>query len=322
MSWLLLFGCKNEGPFPENKQITEFEKTDFVATLENPIDKTKNIVYSASLLFAWDQIKQELGSPIVVNEDLTDLFLLNNSNSYKKVLNKLEYVSSVKITDSRITAKAQFAKSLPFLEKLNSYKNKLTFDSTKVSSFGANGHYDFLYSIIEILYYQNDSNFIVRLNPKDKEHQILLLMTSKECNTLGAYYAELNTLIEKGKVVQRDYKSSWRCSFMTEDQLIVPKFSFNISKNYNCMEQKPFETNKTTFWVEEIWQRTAFILDESGAEIESEATAVASLLESEALPIPKKLIFNKPFCLFLARTKATNPYFAMWVANAELMLSE
>lgn len=39
-------------------------------------------------------------------------------------------------------------------------------------------------------------------------------------------------------------------------------------------------------------------------------------------PRPKKLIFDQPFFVLLKRTNSKNPYFAMWVANAELMIRE
>jgi hypothetical protein len=74
--------------------------------------------------------------------------------------------------------------------------------------------------------------------------------------------------------------------------------------------------------VDEAWQRTAFILDEVGAEVESEAL-IYTLEEIVAeKPQPKRLIFNKPFTLFLTKVNSVNPYFGMWVADAELMIME
>lgn len=320
---LLGTGCQEEKrQFPEVKSIESLNNTDFIATLENPIDRNKNSIYSASLLFAWDEIKQKLGPQIDINTKSNNLYLLNESNSHKGALKDEEYSASAEVQDGRIIAKAQFDKSLPFPEKLISYKDRLTFSGSKVASFGANGHHYFQHNIIDVLYYKNDNNFIVRLNPKDDEHQILLLMSSKTFDNIGEYYVELKTLVEKGKADRRDNKRWWRASFMEDDQLIIPKFSFNLAKDYNTIIGEEFSTVSGPYTIDQAWQRTAFILDEAGAEIESEALMDASESMEEDLPKPKKLIFDKPFSIFLARKDAPNPYFGMWVANSEIMILE
>jgi serine protease inhibitor len=68
-------------------------------------------------------------------------------------------------------------------------------------------------------------------------------------------------------------------------------------------------------------QQTAFMLDEYGAKIEGQATAAAAAAHEtrEDKPIPKEMLFNKPFLVILKRKDSPNPYFAMWVENTELM---
>jgi hypothetical protein len=34
------------------------------------------------------------------------------------------------------------------------------------------------------------------------------------------------------------------------------------------------------------------------------------------------MVFDKPFLLIMKRKDATNPYFGLWVSNAELMVKE
>lgn len=74
--------------------------------------------------------------------------------------------------------------------------------------------------------------------------------------------------------------------------------------------------------VDEAWQRTAFILDEVGAEVESEALIYTFEEIVAEKPQPKRLNFDKPFTLFLTKVNSVNPYFGMWVADAELMIKE
>lgn len=318
----LLSACENAREFPEVKNVTLLKETDFVATLENPINKNKNNIYSASLLFAWDEIKEAVDSEIAVSKKAEDLYLLHKSQTYKEVLKEWEYAASAEIVGDRMTAKASFSKSLPFAEKLISYTDRLAFENTKVASFGASGHHYFQHNIVEVLYYKNDKNFLVRLNPKDEEHQILLLMSSKKHKNMGEYYAEIAKRTEKGKADRGHKNRCWRSTFMDDDQLIIPKFSYNLSKDYETMIGKEVKTTNVSCTIDQMWQRTAFILDEVGAEIESEAAVEVNEEASEEKPTPQKLIFDKPFALFLARKDAINPYFGMWVANAELMVKE
>ena len=65
-----------------------------------------------------------------------------------------------------VKIKAEFNKSLPFQIKLQSFKNKLTFDGEKVSSFGVKGYdsHEQL-KIVKIIYFKNDNNFIIKLLP-------------------------------------------------------------------------------------------------------------------------------------------------------------
>jgi hypothetical protein len=37
-------------------------------------------------------------------------------------------------------------------------------------------------------------------------------------------------------------------------------------------------------------------------------------------PPPRHLIFNKPFLILMKRADAPQPYFAMWVGNASLLV--
>ena len=54
-----------------------------------------------------------------------------------------------------------------------------------------------------------------------------------------------------------------------------------------------------------------FKLDEKGAMIKSKSNLVA-------YPIPKDLIFDRPFLIYL-KEKDSPLYFAAWVANTEIL---
>ena len=120
-----LYSCKNDRKFPEVKNLSEFKNTQFIPTLEHEISNDINSVYCATLLFAWDEIKRQINSPLIISEEFFDLKLLNQSTSYINVLNTDEYSASGLVEGELISAKAEFKKSLPFESKLQSFKNQL-----------------------------------------------------------------------------------------------------------------------------------------------------------------------------------------------------
>lgn len=321
-----LFSCNNDRKFPEVKELSEYKNTQFIPTLEHKISNDKNSVYSATLLFAWDEIRKQINSPLTISDEYFDLKLLNNSTSFENVLKSNEYKVSGEVDGDLITARSEFNKSLPFELKLKSFKNKLTFDGQKVSSFGVYGYDDYgQLKIVQIVYFRNDNNFIIKLLPKDKEHEILLFKTNQKFNSIAEMTTEIEKLTEIGMTEKKNEKISWKYYYSEEDIVVIPKFNFNIETNYSTLEGNNFKSNKQNFQIERVWQRTAFILDESGAEIESKAeieVATEAMEEEYEKPKPKKMIFDKPFLILLKRADSKNPYFGLWTTNTELMTKE
>ena len=186
-----IISCKKENQesqeskFDKATSLSEFKHTAFSPTLENEIVKESNAIYCVTLLYAWHEIIDEIGKPQRIDANDTDLILLNKSNTYKNVLNEDEYFTNVEIVDNTITAKAFFKKSLPFELKLNSYDNQLKFDNIPVKSFGVDGWESEIANCVSILYYKNDANFIIKLSPKDKTHEIILFKTGNNYKSLN-----------------------------------------------------------------------------------------------------------------------------------------
>lgn len=320
--------CKHEDNiFPEVKKISEYEATEFLPTLEHPITKNKNSVYAASLLYAWDEVIKLVGEPLIIDKQFNDLILLNNSESHLQTLDKSEYTTTASAEGEKIEVTAEFSKSLPFEIKMNSYNNKLIFDNKKVASFGFKGYEYEMANTASVLYYKDDDNFILKLIPKDQNHEILLFKTTKEFNTMQEFVSELNSKIELGVEEKKKEKLAWKYNINEVDEVIIPKFQFNIECNYSSLEGNNFKVKNLKYVLESVYQRIAFILDESGAEIETEAeievaVEITSEEPEEETPHPKKLIFDKPFLLLLKRTNSENPYFGLLTANTELMMAE
>ena len=315
-----------DGYFQECKNIYELKCTYFIPTLEHKIYSNDNTIYCATLLFAWDEVRKEIGSPITISENYKDLILLNQSNSFVDVLKRNEYSISKEIVGDKINVRAIFNKSLPFETKLQSLENKLTFDGNKVQSFGFNIYANReQLALLNIVYYKNDDNFIIKLQPKEESHEVILFKSESQFSTMSEMVAEINRLTEVGKTEMMNTDMYWKYRYdKMEDRVVIPKIKFDIETNYTSLEESHLEAKGRIFDIKRAWQKKAFALDESGAEIKSAAklSGSASIEEEKEKEKPKKMIFDKPFLILLKRKDAPNPYFGLWVANAELMIKE
>ncbi len=302
--------------FPEVMHLDSFEQTAFLPTLESDIAVDKNNVYAASLLMAWDEIKKELENPLeIISGDV--LKLMNSSKTGQQVLKEDEYSTSVEIIDLTIIAKAYFKKSLPFETPMERDETALLFEDKEVASFGFWGYNN----ASKINYYNNDNDFALSLFPKDKEHQIMLMKTDL------SRYKTMNEAVlslfdkEKAFVEKRNRKNRWRYFFNDEDRVRIPVVLFNIENTYEDIEGSTFNAGTKEYSIQTAYQRTAFLLNEQGAEVESEAWIEAATEEAveEEKPKPKKLYFDKDYLILLKRKTSNNPYFALLVSNSELI---
>ena len=343
---LLLLSCgqspqveavQGENPEPVSKEtlmehaaqlenLSEYAGTVFVPTMEHLIPADSNTVYCATLLFAWDEARKNIGTALSIPEKYQDLRLLNASTSFRNVLKSNEYTASGVVSGDYIYTRAEFKKSLPFDYQLNKMEHRLTFTQQKVAAFGVKGDdSDDLTNIVKILYYKNDNNFIIKLKPSDKEHDIVLFKTTKTYPTMATMEAVADSLIELGQRERKIQDLKWKYQFLSDDEIVIPDIDFDISTTFKKLIGNTFRANSLDYEILQAWQRTAFKLNETGAEIKSEAKVAIFCIEEEeevTKPTPKKMIFDKPFFLMLRRTDAQHPYFVLHAVNAELMVKE
>jgi len=196
-----------------------------------------NSVYCATLLYAWDSVKNILNAPLQIDNSLKDLLLLNNSKSHLNTLKTNEYFSTGNIEGDLIKVQAEFKKSLPFDIELESYnEDKLTFDKVKVASFGTSGYHREISKIIQIIYYKDDNNFIIKLLPKDKEHAIVLYKTQIRFKSMADIVADIDKKTAIGQREEKNQRSSWKYFLTDVDEVVIPKIEFNIETNYSTLE--------------------------------------------------------------------------------------
>ncbi len=325
----LLGSCSSSRNFPEVKKLSEYPKTEFLPTLENKLSKDKNAVYCVTLLYAWEQVRKTANTTFEVPTDLQDtqkeLVLLNNSTSFKDVLDKDEYEVEGKIEGNEIKTKAEFEKSLPFEFKLESFDNELVFEGKKVASFGVFGQDKDKEEVIDILHFKSNDEFVIRLNSKDEQHEIILFKTQENFESFAKMNAKVQSTIEEGVEERSSGQATWKFYLSDEDEVVIPKFNFNIENNFVTIEgNKIVSKSGQNYIITQAFQQTAFIIDEKGAKIKSKAkvTTKSMAVEKPQAEQPKKMRFDKPFFILLKKVNSENPYFVLFVNNAELMVKE
>ena len=297
--------------FPKVKNVADLKKTDFIPTLESSFKTGNNIIYGATMPFAWNEIKNFIGTPLN-NFTSEELKKLNETKSFLNVLKENEYKTAVKFDGIEITAEAYLKNSLPFEMALTKFNKTLKFDKSEVESFG----FWTSSSYARINYFKNEDNFSISLFPENKEHEIILIMNQKVKNASADFTQYLKIL---------NQEKNQNIHFNMGDKVEIPIIEFNIEKKFSKLVGSKFFSETTMFKIKKAYQQNAFILNENGAEIYSEvqiaaeASAEVGFEKPKPKPKPKMMIFNKPFVVFLKRIDAINPYFGVYIANDELL---
>lgn len=99
------------------------------------------------------------------------------------------------------------------------------------------------------------------------------------------------------------------------DTLMVPHMNWQISHRFKELEgnDKRIENaNAKGCWLQEAFQGIAFTLDRSGARVGSTSWQVYAAL-------PRRFAVTRPFLIVVKQRNSKNPFFVMWVDNAELL---
>jgi hypothetical protein len=310
---ILISSCKSqfedEKLFPNIKNVIELEKTDLIPTFESSFEINKNNIYVVTLILAWNDIKNEIGAELTAfsSEQLEEI---NLSKSHLNTLQKNEYESSIEVDGRKISTNAYFRKSLQFEKPLTKFEDPILFGNTKVESFGFWGNCEFA----KVNYYTDENEYSITLFPKNKEHEIILIMNQGlkySLNNFQDYFSRYNQ--------QKDLKKNEAILLNNKDKIVIPIIQFNLEKTFEKIVRSTFKGNNLEFEVVEAKQQNAFILNEGGAEVESLVEMISEASEEMVKPHPKLMIFNKPFVVFLKRKDASHPYFGIYVVNDELL---
>ena len=273
---------------------------------------------------AFNQIKFPGGTPVIVNElnrqDFTQEDI--SDRSYYK------YLGNIKKNTKKVIAKAikrKFNETSDILDQLDltpskqrfivyamlkkDFKFVVPFDKLGTAPYrdmeaeyfgiSANSRNE-LDDGVEVLFYNDPSDFAVRLETEGKD-EVYLYKTSNT-NTFNYLYDDM---LKK----QEAYKGSSK--FGEEDELKIP--------NLNFFEEKIFEEicghriKGTNLVIDQAMETIRFNMDNTGVELKSEAAMTAKM--TALLPPEEKrfFFFDDTFVVFLKEREKSKPYFALRV---------
>ena len=300
---------------PELKSLSEMEQTNFITTLEVGNAQNSNSIYSASFCMAWDKLKEIFPEGITDVEN-DELALIHNSDLHKDVLDQSEFFATIEAIPQGVKVRSFFKKSLPLLEPMARKEKPLLFAKKEVASFGFQGSH----KSAKILYYNNDRDFALKLIPEDDEHEIIIATWNK--GSKNKIDHDVQTILDQETQFKnnRNNKNDWMYYFNDKDKVQIPIIEFHLETFFpEKYTGTTFNCNEILYKIDETYQRTAFVLNENGAEIESEASIAVKEADERIQPPVKNLIFDMPFIVFLKRKDSELQYFSVFVMDGELL---
>jgi len=231
-----------------------------------------------------------------------------------------------------ILAYAFLAKSLPFDTEFEVLQDPLVFsDDVKVEAFGIETEDDAVEQVV-ILDYQHSDDFIIKLQglpwvEDEIEWGVMPDRPRVTDDIILAKVAPQATLLETVQAVlfrsrkNARYHESSKLDFGIGEVLRIPKIDFDVHHKYTeLVGKKWFNRGFEGYFITRALQNIKFKLDETGADLTSEAAMMATIGIKPPPPPPRQFIFDKPFLLCLKKNESHVPYLAMWIGNSELLV--
>lgn len=321
------------------KKITVYDNTDVYSVLNVPMED-KNMVWCGAMNLAWNELRDNIvKEDVKLNGESGLLEELNRKPFTKENLSEKDYIAIAGYGKDGIVNKINkmikekfhesdqygYKKSVApndflaysFLKKDINFKNAfevvkdgMNFKGKKVDAFGIDRvkgeKQKKLKSQIELLSYNNDDDFIIRLiSGEENEELVVAKIPPKKSFNETLDYAlnnrnKINATIEKFK---------------------MPMLAFEAQKSFKeLMGRKLLNKGFEQYKLEEVYENILFTLTEKGAKLKAEAA-----VNGDGATIRKQnlnLIVDKSFLIYMKEVNKNKPYFVLWVNNNEIMVDK
>lgn len=237
-----------------------------------------------------------------IKNELSQKFNINVSN----VLDEIDFENDTNAIMG-YTVYSMLIKNFEFLvpfDKLGGFR--FNDNEGYVEYFGINNASDeSLNQNVDVLFYNNQNDFAVKL--KTKENEELILYMNETYTSFNDMYNEIE---EKSKNYSGDK------TFNQSDELKIPYINVDTIINYDELCGKIIK-DTDQMYISNAIQNVKFTLNEKGGNLLSEATVVSeynSLAENARF-----FNFTKPFIIFMKEENKSKPYFSLKVDNVNIL---
>jgi hypothetical protein len=324
---------------------TALQTTRVIPELSAPILSGTNLIWCASFQLAWNEMQDLIGEAIRFAQDepatvqrlnqqtvhrthldpetylafageyTSDFIRDIHSETQRKFGPQAFYPEQEPVTDGiqRLAAFGYLSANLPFKHAFQRSEYPMDFNGTPVQSFtlpygsGSEEREKKANQQVQVIYPPEEGSFMVELLTRKSEHHLIL-----------ARIAPRGTLAETVDKACTYADTLPRQGLELNQQLEVPLFNFDITKEYAGLTNKRLYVQNPDYagWImERAGQNLRFQLDERGALLRS-----SSMMVCYTCAPPTNCIFDEPFLLMLRYGDSPQPYFAMWVDNAEILV--
>ena len=206
---------------------------------------------------------------------------------------------------------AMLKKEFNFLEPFSTAMGSMTFNNSepRIKCFGVDSSNNPIASKnVEVLFYNSEDDFAIKLNTKEGE-EVILYKTTGENKSFEENYKEI-------KKQQINY--SGKNTFQENDILRIPFIKVNDEINYDELCGR--EIKNSNYYIKQALQTIDFELNNVGGSVKSEALIDAT--QKAWTEKSRKMIFDSDFILYLKEESKEQPYFALKVDNTDILLEE
>ena len=355
--FLFILGCsdnKSASNKSEPKAVfkgnsSELKQTEIIGTLDSEIKAGKNLIWCSTLISAWKEIDKKItkDAPEFIEENSLVLKLNSEKDPAAYVPDEASYANAGFVKDGILKEikdglnKKFSGKRAPDLGKLSPeavvayaylkagirftipyHENEESMEFTdssgkqsKVKSFGIFGHKTYDYEMSEqigILYakgFEEDKEFVVDLDKNSPKYQVIVASVNKQ-KTLSQSIKHIINLISEGQVKE----------FHKGNRLIVPQTVWKIEHSFKELLNKKFKNPELKeYFIVKALQDIEFKLHSKGAEVESDVQLALEKSDAPRIDFDGRYVFNKPFYILMRKRGEAQPFFVMYVDNAELL---
>jgi hypothetical protein len=333
------------------------QHTVIVPTLDSPCPPNKNVIWCSSFQLAWNELKDKVvHAPLqVVGAEEIAARLNAAPQSTSDLEPSSFYVAGGRIGDGIVDKiKKEMAKKFPSrqLPDLQKYADEpagllaysylsaqvpfkypfrqverpfLFADSsggeTAVEAFGVwnySSRYDKIRKQVEVMYYRRGSNRRANAEgPQTTEYVLDLCKDSQPYQIVVALVEPRDLLAETLEYIRRQVEGFQKGQYTrletqlkNVDEVEIPEMVWRIDHPFQELIGKT--VSNVGLPIVGALQTMEFRLDRTGVVLESDTRLGVAAL-------PREFVFNRPFLVYMQKRGAQQPFFVMWVDNAELL---